>query len=54
MEVGEPKEVICQVAEGQNVELLILGSHGRGVVERSIVYLYLPFPSVNDINLSIC
>ncbi|XP_078153560.1 adenine nucleotide alpha hydrolases-like superfamily protein isoform X3 [Carex rostrata] len=33
-EVGEPKEVICQVAENRNVELLIIGSHGRGAVER--------------------
>jgi nucleotide-binding universal stress UspA family protein len=42
-EVGEPKEVICEVAEKLNVELLVLGSHGRGVVERLIVFLYGPF-----------
>ncbi|KAJ4780958.1 Adenine nucleotide alpha hydrolases-like superfamily protein [Rhynchospora pubera] len=33
-EMGEPKEVICQVAEQQNIELLVMGSHARGAVER--------------------
>ncbi|WVZ57586.1 hypothetical protein U9M48_007952 [Paspalum notatum var. saurae] len=34
VEVGDPKEVICESAEKKNVDLLVLGSHSRGPVQR--------------------
>ncbi|KAL6884518.1 hypothetical protein ACP4OV_010454 [Aristida adscensionis] len=34
VEVGDPKEVICEAAEKRNVDLLILGSHSRGPIQR--------------------
>ncbi|KQJ85065.1 universal stress protein A-like protein [Brachypodium distachyon] len=34
IEVGEPKETICEAAEKLNVDLLILGSHSRGPIQR--------------------
>jgi nucleotide-binding universal stress UspA family protein len=34
IEVGDPKETICQAAEKLNVDLLILGSHSRGPIQR--------------------
>lgn len=34
VEVGDPKEMICEAAEKLNVDLLILGSHSRGPVQR--------------------
>ncbi|KAF7018909.1 hypothetical protein CFC21_032143 [Triticum aestivum] len=34
IEVGDPKETICEAAEKLNVDLLILGSHSRGPVQR--------------------
>ncbi|XP_020267848.1 uncharacterized protein LOC109843323 isoform X2 [Asparagus officinalis] len=34
-EVGDPKEAICDAVEKFNINLLILGSHGRGVLKRS-------------------
>lgn len=33
-EVGEPKEAICEAAEKLDVQLLVLGSYGRGVIQR--------------------
>lgn len=34
VEVGDAKEVICEVAEKKNVDLLVLGSHSRGPIQR--------------------
>ncbi|XP_077221554.1 universal stress protein A-like protein isoform X1 [Tasmannia lanceolata] len=36
-EVGDPKEVICGAVEKYNINLLILGNHGRGVLKRAFV-----------------
>ncbi|KAF8033070.1 hypothetical protein BT93_D1842 [Corymbia citriodora subsp. variegata] len=35
--VGEPKEAICEAAEKLDVQLLILGSHSRGAVQRAFL-----------------
>ncbi|XP_066312261.1 universal stress protein A-like protein isoform X2 [Miscanthus floridulus] len=34
VEVGDAKEVICEAAEKKNVDLLVLGSHSRGPIQR--------------------
>jgi nucleotide-binding universal stress UspA family protein len=34
VEVGDAKEVVCKTAEEIKVDLLILGSHSRGPIER--------------------
>jgi len=34
MEIGDPKEAICDAVEKMNVDLLIIGSHGYGMVKR--------------------
>ncbi|KAG8051845.1 hypothetical protein GUJ93_ZPchr0001g32726 [Zizania palustris] len=34
IEVGDPKEMICEAAEKSKVDLLIVGSHSRGPVQR--------------------
>ncbi|TVU33813.1 hypothetical protein EJB05_15622 [Eragrostis curvula] len=34
VEVGDAKEVVCEVAEKKKVDLLVLGSHSRGPIER--------------------
>ncbi|GLU02900.1 hypothetical protein SLE2022_280750 [Rubroshorea leprosula] len=36
-EVGDPKEKICEAVEKLSVQLLILGSHGRGVIKRAFL-----------------
>ncbi|XP_010264140.1 PREDICTED: uncharacterized protein LOC104602218 isoform X2 [Nelumbo nucifera] len=36
-EVGDPKEVICDAVEKFKINLLILGSHGRGTLKRQIL-----------------
>ncbi|KAI6677062.1 hypothetical protein NL676_037858 [Syzygium grande] len=36
-EVGEPKEAICKAAEKLDIQLLILGSHGRGAIQRAFL-----------------
>lgn len=35
-EVGDPKDQICVAVEKLNIELLILGSHGRGAIQRLV------------------
>lgn len=32
--VGDPKDVICDAVEKLNIDLLIMGSHGGGAVQR--------------------
>ncbi|CAO2177192.1 unnamed protein product [Urochloa humidicola] len=34
VEVGDAKEMICEAAEKRNVDLLVLGSHSRGPIQR--------------------
>ncbi|CAO2190471.1 unnamed protein product [Urochloa humidicola] len=34
VEVGDAKEMICEAAEKKNVDLLVLGSHSRGPIQR--------------------
>uniref|UniRef100_A0A0E0JJF9 UspA domain-containing protein n=1 Tax=Oryza punctata TaxID=4537 RepID=A0A0E0JJF9_ORYPU len=34
IKVGDPKEMICEAAEESKVDLLIVGSHSRGPVQR--------------------
>ncbi|CAI9096174.1 OLC1v1032259C1 [Oldenlandia corymbosa var. corymbosa] len=36
-EVGEPKQTICEAVEKHNVQLLVLGTHGKGVLERTFL-----------------
>lgn len=33
-EVGEPKEAICEAVKKHDIQLLVLGSHGRGAIQR--------------------
>lgn len=33
-EIGDPKEAICEAVQKMNIDLLILGSHSRGPLER--------------------
>lgn len=33
-EAGDPKEAICDAVEKFNIQLLVLGSHGRGALGR--------------------
>lgn len=41
IEIGDPKEMICEAVEKHKVELLILGSHGRGAIKRLVlVFIY--------------
>lgn len=35
-EVGDPKVVICEAVEKHNIQLLVLGSHGRGGIQRYV------------------
>jgi nucleotide-binding universal stress UspA family protein len=37
LEIGDPKHVICQVAEREKPDLIVVGSEGRGVIERTIL-----------------
>ncbi|KAL3654422.1 hypothetical protein CASFOL_004103 [Castilleja foliolosa] len=36
-EVGDPKEAICEAVEKHNIQLLVLGSHGRKVLQRAFL-----------------
>ncbi|KAJ6796724.1 universal stress protein A-like protein isoform X1 [Iris pallida] len=36
-EVGDPKEAICEAAEKLKINLLILGNHGRGALQRAFL-----------------
>lgn len=40
MEFGNPKEAICDAVEKLGVDLLIVGSHGKGALER-FVFVYV-------------
>lgn len=34
VENGDPRDVICEVAERLKVDFLVLGSHGYGLIKR--------------------
>jgi nucleotide-binding universal stress UspA family protein len=34
MEVGDPKHVICEVAEQEASNLIVIGTHNKGMIER--------------------
>ncbi|GJS44504.1 universal stress protein A-like protein [Tanacetum coccineum] len=36
-EIGDPKVAICNAVEKLNVQLLIVGSHGRGALTRAFI-----------------
>ncbi|CDP18238.1 unnamed protein product [Coffea canephora] len=37
VEHGDPRDVICQVAEKLNVDLVVMGSHGYGLIKRAFL-----------------
>ena len=44
-EVGDPKNTIYEAVEKLNIQLLVLGSHGRGALQRLVAksyHLYMP------------
>ncbi|KAL3515968.1 hypothetical protein ACH5RR_022870 [Cinchona calisaya] len=36
-EHGDPRDVICQAAERLNVDLVVMGSHGYGLIKRAFL-----------------
>ncbi|XP_012082109.1 universal stress protein A-like protein isoform X2 [Jatropha curcas] len=36
-EVGDPKEAICEAVEKLKIQLLIIGSHSRGAIQRAFL-----------------
>lgn len=37
LELGDPKHIICDVAQQENCDLIVIGSHGYGVIERVLL-----------------
>ncbi|XP_075511066.1 universal stress protein PHOS34-like [Primulina tabacum] len=37
VEQGDPRDVICEVADKLNVDCLVMGSHGYGVIKRAFL-----------------
>ncbi|KAK6242971.1 hypothetical protein QUC31_009380 [Theobroma cacao] len=37
VESGDPRDVICQVAEKINADVLVMGSHGYGLIKRAFL-----------------
>ncbi|XP_010542168.1 PREDICTED: universal stress protein A-like protein [Tarenaya hassleriana] len=37
METGNPKEQICEAVEKLGIDLLVVGSHGRGAIQRTFL-----------------
>ena len=37
VETGNPGEVICSVAKDEEVDLLVVGSRGRGTIRRTLM-----------------
>lgn len=35
---GDPRGVICEAVEKLNIQLLVLGSHSPGVIERFVLF----------------
>lgn len=36
LEFGNPKEAICEAAEKLGVDLLVVGSNGKGAIQRCV------------------
>ncbi|KAJ6669973.1 ADENINE NUCLEOTIDE ALPHA HYDROLASES-LIKE SUPERFAMILY PROTEIN [Salix viminalis] len=34
---GDPRDFICQIAEKLHVDMLVMGSHGYGVIKRAFL-----------------
>jgi nucleotide-binding universal stress UspA family protein len=61
MEWGDPKHTICQIAKEINCDLIVVGSHGYGVIERVLLgsvsdyvvhHAHCPVLVIRDDNLS--
>ncbi|ONK63187.1 uncharacterized protein A4U43_C07F12300 [Asparagus officinalis] len=37
VEVGDPRDVICEAVEKLNADLLVMGSHGYGLIKRAFL-----------------
>ncbi|GLJ11121.1 hypothetical protein SUGI_0143650 [Cryptomeria japonica] len=37
VEIGDPKDAICDAAEKMQIDLLVLGNHGYGMVKRALL-----------------
>ncbi len=37
LEIGDPKHIICQVAQREKPDLIVVGSEGRGILERALL-----------------
>jgi nucleotide-binding universal stress UspA family protein len=37
LEIGDPKHIICQTAEREKPDLIVVGSDGRGIIERALL-----------------
>ena len=36
VEIGDPRDVICDAAERMGVDMVVLGSHGYGLIKRLV------------------
>ena len=36
-EIGDPARTICQIAEEQDAQMIVIGSHGKGALDRAIL-----------------
>jgi hypothetical protein len=51
---GDPRNVLCDAVERNQAPILVLGSHGYGVVKRYIyIYIYDSIPIPNPILIAI-
>ncbi|XP_076939216.1 universal stress protein PHOS32-like [Bidens hawaiensis] len=37
VQIGDPRDVICEVAEKMSVDMVVLGSHGYGLIKRAFL-----------------
>ena len=40
VEIGDPRDVICDAAEKMGVDMVVLGSHGYGLIKRLVSMFY--------------
>ncbi|KAJ0743791.1 putative universal stress protein A family [Helianthus annuus] len=38
VEIGDPRDVICDVGEKMGVDMMVVGSHGYGLIKRQVSY----------------
>lgn len=43
IEHGDPRDVICAVAEKLHVDVVVMGSHGHGLIKRLVPFNSLFF-----------